>query len=74
LVVWSRKHGPKSYTPDTLPSIGVFWDIENCHVPSGVSALSVVQMIRDTFFIGYREAEFVVVCDVTKESPQVIFL
>lgn len=30
------------------------------------------QVIRDRFFSGYREAEFLVVCDVKKESSQVI--
>jgi hypothetical protein len=32
----------------------------------------VSQVIRDRFFSGYREAEFLVVCDVKKESSQVI--
>ena len=30
------------------------------------------QVIRDRFFLGYREAEFIVVCDVKKENSQVI--
>lgn len=30
------------------------------------------QIIRDRFFDGYREAEFLVVCDVKKENSQVI--
>lgn len=30
------------------------------------------QVIRDMFFSGYREAEFLVVCDVKKENSQVI--
>lgn len=55
-----------------LPPIGVFWDIENCHVPKGRSAVAVAQTIRDRFFDGYREAEFVVVCDVTKESSRIV--
>lgn len=53
-----------------LPPIGVFWDIENCRIPKGRSAVSVAQLIRDLFFTGYREAEFIVVCDVKKESNQ----
>jgi hypothetical protein len=32
----------------------------------------VAQVIRDRFFDGYREAEFLVVCDVKKENSQVI--
>ncbi|XP_046838954.1 meiosis regulator and mRNA stability factor 1 isoform X1 [Vespa crabro] len=58
--------------PTYLPPIGVFWDIENCHVPKGRSAMAVTQVIRDKFFSGYREAEFIVVCDVQKESNQVM--
>jgi meiosis arrest female protein 1 len=41
-------------------------------VPKGRSAVAVAQVIRDRFFSGYREAEFLVVCDVKKESSQVI--
>ncbi|XP_011707521.1 PREDICTED: meiosis arrest female protein 1 homolog isoform X4 [Wasmannia auropunctata] len=55
-----------------LPPIGVFWDIENCQVPKGRSAIAVTQLIRDKFFNGYREAEFIVVCDVQKENSQII--
>ncbi|KAI5698759.1 hypothetical protein M8J75_011678 [Diaphorina citri] len=58
--------------PTSLPPIGVFWDIENCQIPRGRSALSVAQSIRDNFFDGYREVEFVVVCDVKKENAQII--
>ncbi|XP_072022715.1 meiosis regulator and mRNA stability factor 1-like [Amphiura filiformis] len=57
---------------DNPPPIGVFWDIENCAVPRGKSALSVAQRIRDRFFTGHREAEFMCVCDISKESPVVI--
>lgn len=55
-----------------LPPIGVFWDIENCHVPKNISAAAVVKKIREFFFDGYREAEFMIVCDVKKESSIVI--
>ncbi|XP_025073854.1 meiosis regulator and mRNA stability factor 1 [Pogonomyrmex barbatus] len=55
-----------------LPPIGVFWDIENCQVPKGRSAIAVTQLIRDKFFSGYREAEFIVVCDVQKENSQIV--
>ncbi|XP_064600287.1 meiosis regulator and mRNA stability factor 1-like isoform X2 [Liolophura sinensis] len=55
-----------------LKPIGVFWDIENCCVPRNRSALCVVQKIRDYFFSGYREAEFMCVCDINKESKQII--
>ncbi|CAG5031554.1 unnamed protein product [Parnassius apollo] len=48
--------------------IGIFWDIENCQVPRGCSAIDVVAAIRAKFLSGRREADFVVVCDVRKEA------
>uniref|UniRef100_A0ACB8FL76 Meiosis regulator and mRNA stability factor 1 n=2 Tax=Sphaerodactylus townsendi TaxID=933632 RepID=A0ACB8FL76_9SAUR len=57
---------------ENLPPIGVFWDIENCSVPSGRSAVAVVQRIREKFFKGHREAEFICVCDISKENKEVI--
>ncbi|XP_033336634.2 meiosis regulator and mRNA stability factor 1-like protein isoform X2 [Megalopta genalis] len=58
--------------PAYLPPIGVFWDIENCQVPKGKSAIAATQVIRDKFFSRYKEAEFIVVCDVWKETSQVV--
>ncbi|XP_041838550.1 meiosis regulator and mRNA stability factor 1 isoform X3 [Melanotaenia boesemani] len=58
--------------PENIPPVGVFWDIENCNVPSGRSAGAVVQRIRSRFFQGHREAEFICVCDISKESKAVI--
>ncbi|XP_045477730.1 meiosis regulator and mRNA stability factor 1 isoform X2 [Harmonia axyridis] len=55
-----------------LPPIGIFWDIENCQVPKFKSASAIVQRIRTFFLQSYREAEFIVVCDVKKEHPQII--
>ena len=60
----------KSESPCT--PIGVFWDIENCSVPKWKSALHIVQAIRNKFFAGHREAEFMCVCDTSKESKYVI--
>lgn len=57
---------------ENLPPIGVFWDIENCSVPSGRSAVGVVKRIRERFFKGHREAEFICVCDISKENKEVI--
>ncbi|XP_040297573.1 meiosis regulator and mRNA stability factor 1 isoform X2 [Bufo bufo] len=57
---------------ENLPPIGVFWDIENCSVPSGRSAVSVVKRIRERLFKGHREAEFICVCDISKENKEVI--
>ncbi|KAM9483472.1 meiosis regulator and mRNA stability factor 1 isoform 2-T3 [Clarias gariepinus] len=57
---------------ESLPPVGVFWDIENCAVPSGRSAATVVQRLRERFFQGHREAEFICVCDISKENKAVI--
>jgi len=55
------------------PPLGVFWDIENCNVPSGKSAMAVCDLIRrQRCFQGHREVEFAVVCDATKESKGVL--
>ncbi|XP_041362324.1 meiosis regulator and mRNA stability factor 1-like isoform X2 [Gigantopelta aegis] len=61
-----------SNSNNSIVSIGVFWDIENVHVPKWKSAFSVVQCIRDRFFSGLREVEFMCVCDIHKESKDVI--
>ncbi|XP_030206425.1 meiosis regulator and mRNA stability factor 1, partial [Gadus morhua] len=58
--------------PENTPPVGVFWDIENCCVPSGRSAAAVVQRLRGRFFQGHREAEFICVCDISKECKTVI--
>ncbi|KAK9539698.1 hypothetical protein VZT92_002200 [Zoarces viviparus] len=68
-----QKYGsPENGGPENIPPVGVFWDIENCNVPSGRSAGAVVQRIRSHFFQGHREAEFICVCDISKESKAVI--
>ncbi|XP_058891564.1 meiosis regulator and mRNA stability factor 1-like isoform X2 [Acipenser ruthenus] len=66
----SQKYG--SPDSENSPPVGVFWDIENCSVPSGRSAMAVVQRIRERFFKGHREAEFICVCDISKENKEVI--
>nr|XP_008196767.1 PREDICTED: meiosis arrest female protein 1 isoform X2 [Tribolium castaneum] len=68
----SRKPKRKTTQSNRLPPLGIFWDIENCQVPKNTSASAVVQRIREFFLEKYREAEFLVVCDVKKERPQVI--
>ncbi|XP_066139891.1 meiosis regulator and mRNA stability factor 1 isoform X1 [Euwallacea fornicatus] len=55
-----------------LPSMGIFWDIENVPVPKMKSPAAVVQRIREVFLEDYRESEFVVVCDVKREAPHII--
>lgn len=66
------KRRNKKKSVKVLPPIGVFWDIENCQIPKNKSAASVVKRIREYFFDGYREAEFIVVCDVKKENSQIV--
>ncbi|XP_020797596.2 meiosis regulator and mRNA stability factor 1 isoform X2 [Boleophthalmus pectinirostris] len=68
-----QKYGsPEIGGPENIPPVGVFWDIENCSVPTGRSAAAVVERIRSRFFQGHREAEFICVCDISKESKSVI--
>ncbi|KAK7913562.1 hypothetical protein WMY93_013773 [Mugilogobius chulae] len=68
-----QKYGsPERGGPENIPPVGVFWDIENCSVPSGRSAAAVVGRIRNRFFQGHREAEFICVCDISKECKSVI--
>lgn len=62
----------QNVSSDTLPPIGVFWDIENCQVPKGKSVTALIQAIRERFFQGHREAEFLCVCDINKENKEVI--
>ncbi|XP_050346256.1 meiosis regulator and mRNA stability factor 1 [Nymphalis io] len=66
--VRSRFRHHKQRTAVSVP-VGIFWDIENCQVPRGCSAIDVVAAIRAKFLTGRREADFVVVCDVRKETP-----
>ena len=62
----------KAHHRALLEPVGVFWDIENCPVPMNKSAFSLAAKIRRTFFVGKREAEFMCVCDITKERREVI--
>ena len=64
VVIAERKNG-------RVP-IAVFWDIENCSVPRGVSALGLVRRLREELFAGHLEAEFMCVCDTRKENKKVI--
>ncbi|KAH8038263.1 hypothetical protein HPB51_000236 [Rhipicephalus microplus] len=52
--------------------ISVLWDIENCAVPNGVPAYQIVLKVRQTFYVGYREGDFVVACDTARMSPTVV--
>ena len=58
---------------DTQSLVAIFWDIENCSVPRGKSAIAVVHCIREAFLNdNMKEAEFLCVCDVSKESAALI--
>ncbi|KAH6932397.1 hypothetical protein HPB50_005309 [Hyalomma asiaticum] len=52
--------------------ISVFWDIENCAVPNGVPAYDIVRKVRQTFYEGHREAEFLVACDIVRMKNTVV--
>ena len=69
----NQHHHQNSHKVMAPKSLGVFWDIENCHVPNGKSAMTVCEKIRNQhFFQGHREILFAVVCDATKESKIVL--
>ncbi|GBP33627.1 Meiosis regulator and mRNA stability factor 1 [Eumeta japonica] len=65
--VRSRYRLNKYRAASSVP-IGIFWDIENCQVGCCINAIDIVAAIRTKFLPGRREADFVVVCDVRKES------
>ena len=58
--------------PHHLEPVGVFWDIENCSVPLEKSALGIATKMKQEFFRGKREAEFMCVCDISKERKEVV--
>ncbi|XP_063824866.1 meiosis regulator and mRNA stability factor 1 [Ostrinia nubilalis] len=61
-----RHHKPRQQ--NKVP-VGIFWDIENCQVPRGCSAIDVAKAIRAKFLVeGRLEGEFIVVCDARKEA------
>lgn len=66
-----RSSMPSASCSATVP-IGVFWDIENCTVPFHKSALGLVQKIRDLFFNGCKEADFMCVCDTSHQNKDMI--
>ena len=69
----SRQQQSRSAAHTRQPEpVGLFWDIENCSVPANKSAFAVAAKMRRIFFEGKREAEFMVVCDITKERKDVI--
>ena len=63
--------GPASDATKVPEPVGVFWDIENCPVPPEKSAFALANKMRREFFEGKREAEFMCVCDITKERKEV---
>ena len=68
---------PISYVPSNTPliNVGIFWDIENLMVPRNVHPANLVNELRRRVIDcqpHFREAEFYVVCDVTRESVRTI--
>ncbi|XP_044014140.1 uncharacterized protein LOC122856530 [Aphidius gifuensis] len=68
----NQERSTKPQLSSSLRPIGIFWDIQNCRVPRGRSAAAVVQVIRNKFVNGYKEAEFIIVCDIYKENKRII--
>lgn len=68
----TKKKGKAQEQSKSYPPVGIFWDIENCNVPKGKSAIALVQNIRKKFMSRSREAEFMCVCDINKENKTVI--
>ncbi|CAN7937827.1 unnamed protein product [Ixodes hexagonus] len=58
--------------PAGIGYISVYWDIENCAVPSGVSAYDIVKKVRNEFYRGHREVEFSVACDIGQMKKEVV--
>ena len=52
--------------------VGVYWDIENCQLPSRIDPHGFVQKIRSRFLQGKTLVEFLCVCDNTNVSKSVI--
>lgn len=70
----SNQSSPQArvHAPVQLEPVGLFWDIENCPVPVDKSAFALANKMRKEFFVGKREAEFMCVCDITKERKDVV--
>jgi len=52
--------------------VGVYWDIENCQLPSKINPDGFVHKIRSRFLKGKTLVEFLCVCDNTNVSKSVI--
>ena len=63
---------PSKYLLEQPIPIGVFWDMENCTVPLKCSASEFVTNVRDKFYDGHFEADFVGVCDIRTQRKSVL--
>ncbi|XP_054715382.1 uncharacterized protein LOC129224860 [Uloborus diversus] len=52
--------------------VSTFWDIENCPLPSKISAVDFVKFIRNTFYEGRTEVDFFVACDVSSVNQSIL--
>lgn len=64
--------GATTLPPAGIGYISVYWDIENCAVPTGVSAYDIVKKVRREFYRGHREVEFSVACDIAQMKKEVV--
>ncbi|KFM66123.1 hypothetical protein X975_02723, partial [Stegodyphus mimosarum] len=50
----------------------VCWDIENCSLPSTKSAVDFVKHVRNKFYDGRTETQFIVACDVSNLNDALV--
>ncbi|XP_023241141.1 ATP-dependent RNA helicase DEAH12, chloroplastic-like [Centruroides sculpturatus] len=62
----------KKFTINQECYIGVYWDIENCPVPSKKLASDIVKKIRNKFYGNCTEAEFLVSCDIRNINDDIV--
>ncbi|CAL1529498.1 unnamed protein product [Lymnaea stagnalis] len=56
-----------------IKAVGIFWDIQNCAIPSGKSVRHLIIKIREAVVTEeYAEKVFMCVCDTKKESESTI--
>ncbi|OTF78552.1 limkain b1-like protein [Euroglyphus maynei] len=69
---WLQQQDYQRFSNQRKP-VGVFWDIENCTIPRGVSPLYLVEKIRSFITrLHLIEKEFSIVCDVPSIASSVI--
>ncbi|KAH7636530.1 hypothetical protein DERF_002532 [Dermatophagoides farinae] len=70
---WLQLQDYRRFIVNQRKPVGVFWDIENCSIPRGVSPSNLIEKIR-SFIVRFNliEKEFSIVCDVPSFASTVI--